>query len=68
MTRGRFGPLEYPRKLTVRLSEELYIFVETVARDLGINKSSAVRLLLRYASELDPEKIKKYYEEIKLSL
>ena len=65
--RGRFGPREYPYKVNVRLDDKLMEFVNAVSKELRITKSEAIRLILNYAFELDPQKIREYYDKVKLT-
>ena len=56
----------YRYYLPVRLDEELWLYIEELRKALGVSRSEAVRRMLRFATMLDPEKVKKMYDKLKL--
>lgn len=50
----------------MRLDEDIFEFVECVARELGFTRSEAIRRMLRLVMSLDPEKVREKMDELKL--
>ena len=57
---------KYPHHVTIRLDDELNTYINTLAAELGTTRSAAIRLMLKFAAMLDPEKVKKKMKELKL--
>lgn len=66
MPRKRKKKNELKIYFAARITVENYIFLETIAKELGINKSEALRKILNFIMQLDPEKVKKRLDELKL--
>ena len=58
--RGRYGEKVYDYTVTLRIDRYRYIFLKTVAKEMGKSMSDVIRLMIDYAMSIDPEDVKRF--------